>query len=494
MRTSFLFLFILMAQLSFCQQAHFSWSGKAKACLNSIYNLELDQANTQIDAIKNQDPNNLVYHLLANYVDFLYLSIQEDRAYLNDKLPLKNERIEALDALPDSNPYKAYAQAEIMVQWAMVRFRFEEYFQPLLDLNKALKKLKKIDEAFPYFMPAKKTLGTLYVGIGSIPPTYQSIIGVISAFDGDIDTGFDLVQTAYQHGKDRTDYLFHRETGIILAYLTLYIKKDRQKAWQLAQELGLDTQESPLARFVVGNLALRSMHNDDALDILQAPMDMTGKLDIAFLDFMLGEAYLFQLDPRASRYFEQYMASFEGQNYIKEALQKTAWSYLVQGDQANYQKTMQRIVIEGESYSASDKSALLQAQKEKQENVSLLKARLLCDGGYFQRADKILQSDIPDAQLLEEEEQLEYYYRKGRIAHLSKKLSNASTWYLKTIELGAESERYFACRAALELGYLYEEKKEPLQAEKYFRLCLDIHPSEYKLSLHSAAKAGLRRI
>lgn len=248
MRTVFLFLFILMAQLSFCQQAHFSWSGKAKACLNSIYNLELDQANTQIEAIKSQDPNNLVYHLLANYVDFLYLSIQEDRSYLDDKLPLKNERIDALEALPDSNPYKAYAQAEIMVQWAMVRIRFEEYFQPLLDLNKALKKLKKIDEAFPYFMPAKKTLGTLYVGIGSIPPTYQSIIGVISAFDGDIDTGFDLVQTAYQHGKDRTDYLFHRETGIILAYLTLYIKKDRQQAWELAQELGLDTQESPNCR------------------------------------------------------------------------------------------------------------------------------------------------------------------------------------------------------------------------------------------------------
>ena len=91
--------------------------------------MELDQAKAQIGAIKSQDPNNLVYHLLANYVDFLYLSIQEDRAYLDHNLPLKNERIEALDALPDSNPYKAYAQAEIMVQWAMVRFRFEEYFQ-----------------------------------------------------------------------------------------------------------------------------------------------------------------------------------------------------------------------------------------------------------------------------------------------------------------------------------------------------------------------------
>ena len=476
------------------QNAHFSWSAEAKNCMRLIQNLEIKKAETSIKQIKEADPNNMVCHLLENYIDLFTILIKESPEYLEENYPNKSKRIEALEALPDSNPYKAFTQAEIKIHWAMARMRFEEYFAPALDINRAFKQLRRLQEKFPYFYPAQKTLGTLYVAVGSIPSQYRSLLGFISALEGDVNYGFELLEQAYKHGIDRNTYVYREETGIIYAYLLLYIKKDKEEAWKVTSKLNLRTSESILAKFLKANVALRTFRTQEAINILQAPY--TGKADteIHFLDFMLGEAYLYQLDPKAITYFEKYIQQFEGKNYVKEALQKQAWAYLVNEDKQAYQANMLRILNEGEAYSATDKSAEVQAKLGKTPNIHLLKARLLCDGGYFSKAKSILLKGILDPNQLQDLEQLEFHYRQGRIAHLSGSHTEAKKQYQKTIDLGKNNKAYFACRSALEMGHIFEEEKNKPKASEYFTLCLDLEPDEYKFSLHLSAKAGLKRL
>ena len=96
--------------------------------------------------------------------------------------------------------------------------------------------------------------------------------------------------------------------------------------------------------------------------------------------------------------------------------------------------------------------------------------------------------------MLQRVDQIEYFYRAARIDQLSGLNSAAKINYLKTIELGKTSKTYFACRAALEMGHIFKKEKNETLARKYFSLCLDLEPDEYRFSLHTSAKAGLRSL
>ena len=89
---------------------------------------------------------------------------------------------------------------------------------------------------------------------------------------------------------------------------------------------------------------------------------------------------------------------------------------------------------------------------------------------------------------------LEYGYRLGRITHRMGKTYDAARWYNQTIERGADDPSYFACNAALQLGLLYEEKKDFTQARQAFNRCLTLKPEAYATSMHAQAKAGLGRL
>ncbi len=95
---------------------------------------------------------------------------------------------------------------------------------------------------------------------------------------------------------------------------------------------------------------------------------------------------------------------------------------------------------------------------------------------------------------LAEKNRLEYHYRMGRITHKLNKYNEALQLYQTTIDKGADSPYYFACRAALEKGHILEELGRTKQAKEAFNRCLSMSPEDHKTGLHQQAKAGLRRL
>jgi tetratricopeptide (TPR) repeat protein len=65
--------------------------------------------------------------------------------------------------------------------------------------------------------------------------------------------------------------------------------------------------------------------------------------------------------------------------------------------------------------------------------------------------------------------------------------------YDKTIAIGEQLQAYYAARAALQAGYIYERRGDKTRAVVYFERCLGMKDHDYKNSLDQRAKAGIAR-
>ena len=100
---------------------------------------------------------------------------------------------------------------------------------------------------------------------------------------------------------------------------------------------------------------------------------------------------------------------------------------------------------------------------------------------------------MPCNDFLLPEQKTEYYYRLARIYDDLGRKEEAIAAYLTTIRLGEKQREYFAAKAALQLGYIYEKRQDPSQAIGYFQKCVAIKDHDYKNSLDQKAKAGMAR-
>jgi tetratricopeptide (TPR) repeat protein len=135
---------------------------------------------------------------------------------------------------------------------------------------------------------------------------------------------------------------------------------------------------------------------------------------------------------------------------------------------------------------------LKDAKSGKWPNLLLLRARLLSDGGYNNEASALLQGKTEN-DFAKEEEKLEFAYRIARINDDLGRSDEAIRNYLIAINIGQFRKEYFAARAAVQIGQIYEKKGQKSLAISYYQKCLDMEDHEYKNSLDQRAKSGIAR-
>jgi tetratricopeptide (TPR) repeat protein len=127
-------------------------------------------------------------------------------------------------------------------------------------------------------------------------------------------------------------------------------------------------------------------------------------------------------------------------------------------------------------------------------HTGLLKARLLCDGGYFDDALSIMRTIAPD-QLDETSYRLEYHYRMGRILQLSGHPGQAIPELERSFNDGKSLPYTFATRSALYLGRIYEERKEYALALQYYEKCEETFSSAHTTEgVKDEAEKGIKRV
>jgi tetratricopeptide (TPR) repeat protein len=216
-------------------------------------------------------------------------------------------------------------------------------------------------------------------------------------------------------------------------------------------------------------------------------------LPLPFWNLELGYAYINELKlEKAQKSLIDFIQSFKGNFYIKDAYERLSWIAYIQGDmnKANYYRQM--VLKAGNQVTDADKQAFQNAKKGTWPNPILLKARLLSDGGYQTQALNILNRKTSN-DFDNEADKTEFAYRLGRIYDLMEQDENAIKFYKSAIEKGSNQPEYFAAKAALLIGNIYENKSQFSKAIEFYNLCIEMKDHAFKNSLDQKAKSGIQR-
>jgi hypothetical protein len=471
-------------------QGYFECNSSIEEAYNLAITLQFDKAKVKIEKIKEQEPDNLLIYHIENYLDFFTIFINEDEEEFERLEKNKNIRLEKIGLGDKESPYYLFSKAEINLQWATARIKFDHKFDAAREIYRAYKFLEKNQKKFPDFIENKKSLSIIHALSESIPGVIKKIVGV----KGSIELGTEEIKEVVEYSRNN-DFLFKDESYAIYAYILFYQNNKRDEAYKLLSEANLDHTESPLLCFLKANIAQKTGHNSEAITILEERPRGKNFMPFPYLDFMYGKFKLYELDEGSQKYMLKFLDEFKGRHFIKEAYQKLAWFEIANNeDIAAYKKYMELCQKEGYDLVDEDKQALKESKDNDIPNPTLLRARLLFDGGYFGRAYNLL---IQKAYLFDNEgnkESLEFKYRMGRLTQELKNYPDAIIYYILTINEGESLKSFMACNAALQIALIYEEQQNYRQAKKYFKLCLDISPKRYKTSLHQKANSGIDRI
>lgn len=488
-----LLLFCLLAtHLLPANTPYYDFTPLAKQAYHSSLSLRFDEAQLLLDQIKEQAPSNLVVYHVENYIDFFKLYLCEDQETFKQFKDVKNERMAHLQAGDADSPYYLFAQADMRLHWALIHLRFGEYLSAFTQVSKAHKLLKKNIERFPEFMPNYKDMGILHAMVGTIPDSYKWGIKLLSGLEGTIEQGRKEIEKVLAYAQTN-DFLFEKETLALYAFLLLHLDNQEMRAWEVIRSGGLQPETNPLHCFVMANIAMRTGHNDQAIRILSRKPQSAQFFPFPYLDYMLGLAKLRRMEPDADQHFSAFLTHFKGRHFIKEAYQKLAWHELIHGNPQGYELYIKNCLFKGHDEAGGDKNALKEAKAGVLPEASLIKARLLFDGGYFEKAKAVLEKQDASS-FCHQSSRLEYTYRLGRVLHGLKEYKAALAFYQKTISSGRFEPYFFACNAALQSGIIYEKMGKLELAKSYYHTCLDLNPEEYRTGLHQKAQAGLARI
>ena len=450
--------------------------------------LRLDDATRKIEYEKKEAPDNVLTYHIENYIGFFTVFLGERKEDYSNYLQNKEIRLKRIRAGDSNDPYFQFSQAEILLQTALLRLKFEDYLWAFSDVAKAYRLLQSNDQKFPDFVANKKSLGVLHAIFGSIPDRFRWCASLIG-FEGTIAQGRTELESILNYTGQEA-FIFRKESMVIYAYVLLHLCKDPEAAWEIINKSQLDTSDGLLACFVKANIALRTGRGELAIEILEKRPDSKEYHTFHQLDYLLGLAKLYKLDPDADDHLRNFTCSFEGRHYIKDAYLKLAWYEMLFNNGLNYDYWTERCQSEGMAVVDEDIFAQKMAEGDQRPHADLLKARLLFDGGYFDRAKKVLNDVKP---MEDPYMKLELNYRKGRVYQALGDFKNALELFGEVMQKEGHSGSYMVANAALQSGMINEEQGEYKKAYDFYQKCLESRSETYRTSLHQKARAGMAR-
>jgi tetratricopeptide (TPR) repeat protein len=470
---------------------YFDFNARCLDAYQKTTSLRFLEAGAALDKIKLEEPDNLIPLFIENYLECLYIFAEDDEALYARYVKGMDKRLSIISKGDRASPYYLYCQAEIRLQWALLRGRFGAYLSSLSDIKQGYALLEQNLREHPDFVANKKSLGAIHCLVGNVPKEYKWAVRAVGGMSGSIEQGLSELDEVLDFAHKNPDFPFGTEALVASCFLRMHINNQNEAVWKTFKNSGIDHRTNPLAAYAMANLAIKMGRSDEAIRLLEEMPTNPPYHYLHYRNYLLGLAKLYRMDSDAQQPLFDFVNNFKGTNAVKEAYQKLAWHFFIQGDEKNYWNYLYHAKVKGTDKSDPDKAALREANSGETPHITLLKARVLFDGGYYQRAYLLLKNGGDYAQ---NRYRLEHNYRMGRIAHKMGNTEEAIQRYKQAIEQGADDPWQFACNAALQLGLIFEEKRDWKNAKTAFNQCLKIEPAEYAASFHAKAKAGLNRI
>jgi len=487
----FLFLNIVSVIIFSNSYASFDFTENCKLAYQETLNLRIDMAKEYLAKEQTANPDNDLIPLIENYIDYFYILATDSKAVFDRLKKNKSSRLSRISAGDKSSPYYLFAQAEINLQWALLRGRYQEYMLSALEIKRAYGMLEENTHKFADFLPNYKSLGMLNAVLGSLPSGAQKALGVLGV-RGSTDEGQQMLEDLVDRLPESDYTIFYNESVFYLMQVWVNITKRKNVYDEIIRCTDQMSNNSLLKTYLRAYTAFKTGNNDAAINYLQKRPKGDAYVNYPYLDYLLAMAKLHKLDLSAAADFEKFLRQQKDVSLMKDTYLHLAYIELLKGDLSNYQTYLAKVKTEGNAYDEKDKQALNESNEEK-PNPALLKARFLFDGGYYAKAKEILNKENAN-HYQSARDKIEYCYRFGRVFHETGGMAGAIKFYNYTINFGKNSKYYYAANAALLLGDIYTQKNQYKKAAEYYHTAIDMKNHDYEGSIENKAKEGLKRI
>jgi hypothetical protein len=474
-----------------CALQSFSFNEPLLHAQSNILQFKLANAIKIIEQEERNNPNNLAGLYLKNHIDFLELLMHQETALVEKYEKTRNRKLELLEQIPKSSPYHLFAKAQYYLQWAVIYAQHERFLNAAVNFRNAYHLLQTNRLKFPQFLPNKKELGLINVVLGSVPENFKWILN-LTGFKGNTSEGLDWLKEVALAAVNPEQQI-EKHFALFYLILTELNYGNRDLAWHYSVTELKDINKSLLSVYVKSYVARKTGHTDEAINTIQKRPQGDDFTNTLLFDYEMGVAKLQRLDFDADAYLKKFVSFYKGDELIKDAYKRLSWFYLIQQNKEKYEIYKGLAQKYGASISNEEKVALKEDLPDYTPHPSLLKGRLLFDGGYYLRAEQIFKG-IDKRTLINKYQQIEYAYRYARVLHEEKKISQAVDLYLEVIEKSKDNMYYFAPNSCLQLGYIHEKLGFVQTGLYYYRKVLTYKNYEYKLSITQKAKAAINRL
>lgn len=449
-----------------------------------VLNLQTETAHRQLEKLNTNEFHKMYVLSICETLDVLIsedeTKFQKIEANFKERLKLLEKQKSSADAL--------FLQAELNLQRGFNFLNLGQELNAVFAIKSAYNLTQECLKKYPDFIPIKKTSGVLEVMVGSVPDKYHFFMSLLG------------MKGSVVKGQKQLEQLRESQSSLNIEANLLYftikglINQQIDEASKGFMGILKEDPDNKLALFLAVNMLMKNSQSEEALRLIRTLDSNPEGLPVFYIEYIRGEILLQKGDYANSVLaYQKFINNYKSQNFKKDSYYKMSLAYYLQGKGDLAKATFEKAKATGRDVVEPDHHADAQLKEAGFPNAKILKVRMFTDGGYYKEAKETF-STITPADLKTKREQVEYYYRKARLAHKTNEINAAKIFYQQTIDMSGESQWYFAPNSALQLGYIAQSSHDYAAARKYFEMALSYKKHEYKNSIDGKAKSALEQL
>uniref|UniRef100_UPI00389ABF02 tetratricopeptide repeat protein n=1 Tax=Reichenbachiella agarivorans TaxID=2979464 RepID=UPI00389ABF02 len=366
----------------------------------------------------------------------------------------------------------------------MVSTLFQDEMKAGWSLKSAYGEIQENIKQHPDFIHNNKSLGTLHVLFATVPESYHWVLKIFGLKSNVIEGWGEL-------RKIEPSNPYWLETSLAKSLIALNIINKEKVTMDILDDLLASNKDNLIVNYLHNVALIKYARSEEALPSMIRLTYVGGSYSpIHNVYYKLGEIYIQKQQYALARLnYSKFLNRYKGKNYIKDTWFKIFLTYWLDGEDKLAELHWEKAQKAGRELVAADKNAA-DYLSGSYPNKELYKARLAVDGGYFHIAHSVLKH-IKQESIKGKKDEVEYFYRYGRLYDKEGKEEDALFHYLNTIKKSGDENWYYAPSACLQVGYIYESRLDDEKATYYYKKAQSYSKHKYKDGIDYQAKAAL---
>lgn len=464
-------------------------SESARTAEYYLHCLELEQAKPYIE----QEKNPLLKVLYGHHALFLNAFVKQEKATFRDFFN-RSETLQDQAEIHEKHRYYHFVQAEIYLERTIIKVLDQNLVSALNDLRRCYSHAQSLKKDKNTAMLADRFSGIFLIAFSAVPKQYKWALDLFG-LEGNLQRGVTELKRASEEGE-----LLRAQNRVVLYFVTRNLLAKVEEAGTYIHAFYAKEPSNVLYTYLYAHNCIDRRDNTQALQVLHQYLKHHSADHFPFVYNLLGRCHLFQLNyDEAVRHFDHYHRHFRGVIYRADAYYRKGICYALQGNKEQAVTNLKRATELTDIVFDEDKFAQKESRKHLQRyfsenDLTLLKARFLLDGGYHAKGKKLLDDFLKYEEKITSDEKTEVYYRLARMYDVEKDYSEAKVYYRLTFLQQPTARLWMKAYAMLFYAVMMEKSGQYAEAQKYFKQALQFDGYDYQPGMEQKAKAGLQRI